>query len=84
MIEGLSFLLLLFVAMPLKYVWGDPTWVRHVGMAHGVLFIVFCFALFDARNSEGWSIRQTALPFVASLFPFGPFIIDRRLKDGTL
>ena len=84
MIEGLSFLILLFVAMPLKYIWGDPTLVRHVGMIHGLLFIVFCFTLVDAKSSEGWTIKQAAIPFIASFFPFGPFVIDRRLKEGTL
>ena len=82
MIEGLSFLILVFVAMPRKYIWGDPTWVRHVGMAHGLLFVVFCFALVEAWKKEGWSLRQALVPFVASLFPFGPFVIDGRLKNG--
>ena len=84
MIEGLSFIILLFVAMPLKYIWGDPTLVRHVGMIHGLLFVVFCFTLLDAKHSEGWTIRQAAIPMIASFFPFGPFVIDRRLKEGTL
>ena len=39
--EGISFLVLLFVAMPLKYIWDDPSWVRIVGMAHGVLFVAY-------------------------------------------
>ena len=84
MIEGLSFLELVFVAMPRKYVWDDPTWVSHVGMAHGLLFILFCFALADAKSSENWSIRQALLPFVASLIPFGPFLVDGRLKSGRI
>jgi integral membrane protein len=56
--------------------------VSQVGLAHGLLFVVFCFALFDARNKEGWTIRQVLVPFVASLLPFGPFVIDGRLKNG--
>ena len=84
MVEGLSFLVLLFVAMPLKYVWGEPTWVSLVGMTHGLLFILFCFTLADARSSEGWTLRQAAVPLVAALIPFGPFLIDRRLKSGRI
>ena len=82
--EGLSFLVLLFVAMPLKYVWGDPSWVRVVGGIHGLLFVVFCFALFDNHFRERWTLRQTMIPFVASLIPFGPFLIDHRLKNGKI
>jgi integral membrane protein len=84
MIEGLSFLVLLFVAMPIKYIADDPTWVRHVGMTHGLLFIAFCFSLYDAKSSEEWSLRQALVPFVAALVPFGPFLIDRRLRSGEI
>ncbi len=84
MVEGLSFLLLLFVAMPLKYIWGDPSWVRIVGLVHGLLFILFCMALVDARNREGWGLRQALWPFLAALVPFGPFLIDGRLKSGRI
>ena len=84
MTEGLSFLVLVFVAMPRKYIWGDPTWVSQVGMLHGLLFVAFCFTLYDAKSNEGWSLKQVLVPFVASLIPFGPFVIDRRLKSGDL
>ena len=64
-----SFLLLLGIAMPLKYVWGDPSAVRMVGMAHGVLFCLFCAALLNAMLSEKWSIKPPALIFLASHRP---------------
>jgi integral membrane protein len=80
MVEGLSFLILLFVAMPKKYIGGDPTWVSSVGMVHGVLFVVFCWTLLSVWSNEEWSVKQLALPFFASLIPFGPFLIDGRLK----
>ena len=80
MVEGASYLLLLFIAMPLKYVWGDPSWVRHIGMAHGVLFVGLCISIFEVMVKERWSIKQCLVPFVASLLPFGPFVIDGRLK----
>ena len=84
MIEGLSFIVLLFVAMPIKYIGGDPTWVRHVGMTHGLLFMTFCIVLYDAKDSQDWTTRQSLIPLVAALLPFGPFIIDRRLKSGQI
>jgi integral membrane protein len=84
MIEGLSFLVLLCFAMPLKYIWGDPSWVKIVGQIHGMLWVGFCFALWDAKNKESWSIKQSAIPFIASMLPFGPFIVDGKIKNGTL
>ena len=83
-IEGLSFLLLIGIAMPMKYIYGDPSLVKIVGQAHGLLWVVFCFALIDAKSKEGWSIKQALIPFVASMLPFGPFVVDRKLKDGSL
>jgi len=79
-IEAISFLLLLGVAMPLKYFAGLPEAVKIVGWIHGVLFIVFCCALLDAKQQARWSFRQTGTVLVAALLPFGPFVIDGRLR----
>lgn len=84
LIEGLSFLVLVGIAMPKKYIWGDPTWVKMVGQTHGLLWVLFCFALFDAKDKEGWSLKQALIPFVASMLPFGPFLVDKRIKEGRL
>ena len=83
-IEGLSLILLMFIAMPLKYIWGDPTWVSKVGQVHGLLWVIFCFALIDAKSDQNWTIKQALVPFIASIVPFGPFVVDRKLKEGTL
>ena len=83
-IEGISLILLMLVAMPLKYIWGDPTWVSKVGQIHGLLWVVFCFVLYDAQSDNGWSFKQALIPFIASMIPFGAFAIDRKLKEGTL
>ncbi len=80
--EGASFVLLLGVAMPLKYIWGEPLAVRVVGLTHGVLWMAFLWLLYDAMKQQGWTWRQAAVPLVAGLLPFGPFIIDRRLREG--
>ena len=78
--EAISFLVLLFVAMPLKYFAGLPLAVKIVGMIHGLLFLALCYALFRAMTRAKWPIGRGALIFVAALLPFGPFIVDRRMR----
>ena len=80
-IEGISFLVLLFIAMPLKYIWDQPQAVRIVGMAHGILFVIFCAALIHVTVIAKWPLARAALLFLASIIPFGPWLIDRRMKD---
>ncbi|AUX23197.1 membrane protein [Sorangium cellulosum] len=80
LLEGLSFLLLLFVAMPLKYLAGLPLAVRVVGSAHGLLFVLFVAALVRAAARHRWSIGRASLAFVSSLVPFGTFVFDRSLQ----
>ncbi|MDZ4742776.1 MAG: DUF3817 domain-containing protein [Verrucomicrobiota bacterium] len=80
-VEGVSFLLLLGVAMPLKYIWHMPLAVKLVGWIHGVLFITFCFCLLHTFITAKWSLWQAAKVFIASLLPFGPFLLDHSLKD---
>ena len=83
-LEGLSFLLLLFVAMPLKYMWDKPEAVSVVGMAHGVLVLGYCAALLHAWIEREWKFGKVFLLFVAALVPFGPFVADRKLKAEEL
>jgi len=78
-IEGISFLLLLFIAMPLKYMMGIPEAVKVVGMAHGILFILFLYAQLMASINEKWGIKFDILAFVLSLIPFGTFYLNKRL-----
>jgi len=79
-IEGCSFLLLLGVAMPLKYFAGLPLAVRIVGSIHGGLFLLFCVALLQAMLAARWSMLRAGIVFASSLVPFGTFAIDGRLK----
>ena len=76
--EGISFLLLLFVAMPLKYGFGVDVAVRVVGMAHGVLFLGYCVTLAFAAARLG--TRRSVLAFVMSLVPGGTFWLEARLR----
>lgn len=80
LIEGVSFLLLLGVAMPLKYLAGMPQAVTVAGWLHGLLFIAFCIALTQARQDANWSPRQSGTVLIAALLPFGPFVIDKQLR----
>ena len=81
LMEGVSFLLLLGVAMPLKYFAGMPMAVKIFGWTHGLLFVTFCFALLRTMLITGWSFKRAATVFVASLLPFGPFVLDRRMRE---
>lgn len=89
LVEGLSFLVLLFVAMPLKYIAGDPTWVQLFGRIHGGLFVLFVIALVLVGTSEDseryWGWKPAALAFGLSLVPFGAFVFEKyaRTLDTT-
>ena len=76
--EGISFLVLLGVAMPLKYLAANPTPVRIVGMIHGVLFIGYVILLALAWAQYRWSFAKSLLAFIASLVPFGTFYADKK------
>jgi integral membrane protein len=77
--EGVSFLVLLGIAMPLKYYAGEPGAVRVVGMAHGVLFMLYVAAAIQTALDRDWTWRRTALVLLASLLPAGPFVVDAKL-----
>jgi integral membrane protein len=79
--EGISFLVLLFIAMPMKYGLGMPLAVRVVGMAHGLLFIAYVIALGLAATNHGWGPKWVAVAFGASLVPGGTFWLDGRLRE---
>ena len=79
-IEGISYIVLLGVAMPLKYFAGYPLAVKYTGWAHGVLFVAFGIALIDVWINRKWSFIKVLRAFVASLLPFGTFILDKSLK----
>ena len=77
-LEALSFLVLLFVAMPLKYGFDMPLAVRIVGSAHGALFVLFCFYLYRVSFAEGWPWKTIFLGFISAFLPAGPWVFDRK------
>ena len=78
--EGISLLLLLFVAMPLKYYAGRPQMVTVTGWIHGALFILFMIATLDVYRKHKWPFARVIVAFLAAFFPFGTFIFDRQLR----
>jgi len=78
--EGVSWLVLLFIAMPLKYVWGDPSFVKVVGMTHGVLFILLIALLLQTFMEERIDKKEAITIFIASFLPFGTFFTDKSLR----
>lgn len=81
LLEGVSFLVLLGIAMPLKYAAGIPEAVRYVGWAHGLLFVLFILALLSASTAARWPLTKIAGAFIASVIPFGAFVLERRLRE---
>lgn len=79
-LEGLSFLILLLIAMPLKYLFALPLAVRIVGSIHGLLFLLFLAALFRVATEQSWRPRRYLIAFLASLVPAGTFFLDPVLK----
>jgi integral membrane protein len=78
--EGISFVVLLFIAMPLKYFYEFPHAVKYVGWAHGLLFILYVTTAYYVKETRHQSFLKFIYAFVAALVPFGTFIYDRRLK----
>ncbi|GBG09387.1 hypothetical protein B1748_13960 [Paenibacillus sp. MY03] len=79
LLEGTSFLVLLLVAMPLKY-WADiPEAVAVVGALHGGLFVLYLVAAIWAAIRYRWTILKLGAACIASVLPFGPFIFDRKI-----
>jgi integral membrane protein len=75
--EGISFILLLFIAMPLKYFAGNPVIVWYIGWVHGLLFMLYLLALITVKINLEWKFRKTAVAFLASIIPFGTLILDK-------
>lgn len=78
--EGVSYLVLLFIAMPLKYLADAPLMNKWVGWAHGLLFTLYLPAVLHAAVDRKWSIGKTTVALLASLFPFATFILEPRWR----
>jgi integral membrane protein len=78
--EGVSFLVLLLVAMPLKYIFDFPLAVKYVGWAHGLLFVSYVALAWFVKETYNWPFKKFMLAFVAAWLPLGTFVYDKQLK----
>lgn len=78
-IEGLSYLILVFFAMPLKYFFAEPQAVKIFGMMHGIFFILFCIALYGAMKRYKWGFSFSLKLFIYSLIPFLFILIEKNI-----
>lgn len=79
-LEGLSLILLVFVAMPLKYIWQNPAWVKTIGMAHGLLFLLFVSYVFIVSSEMKWKFREITWNLLwSSVVPFGTMYMDHKI-----
>ncbi|MDX5320396.1 MAG: DUF3817 domain-containing protein [Bacteroidota bacterium] len=78
LLEGVSFLLLLFVAMPMKYMGDNPVLIRPLGMAHGILFVAYLLLLVVVKEDQKWSFGLLVKSALASILPFGTFYADKK------
>jgi len=78
LLEGISFLVLLGIAMPLKYYFDKPDSVKIIGMAHGILFVLYTINLLIVHLKLKWNIGKTFGAFIASFIPFGTFYADKK------
>lgn len=76
--EVVSYLLLLFIAVPLKYLADNPMGVRILGPIHGVLFMLYILVVFRRSAAEGWPFRRTAWALFASILPLGPIGVAKK------
>ena len=81
MMEGISLLVLLFIAMPLKYIWDQPVAVKVVGWLHGALFVFFMLLVLRVYDQKGWPFKKLLYAFIAAFLPFGTFVFDKQLKE---
>lgn len=77
-LEGVSYLLLLFVAVPIKYMAANDSYVKMLGMPHGILFMLYIVLAIMLKVPEKWSAKTLAIVLVASILPFGTFYVDKK------
>ena len=77
-LEGVSYILLLFIAVPIKYLLDDPIYVKLLGMPHGILFVGYVIFAVIGKNKFNWNYLEFFVISAASLVPFGTFYVDKK------
>ena len=75
-LEGISYILLLFIAVPIKYYANDPSLVKLLGMPHGLLFVAYVMLSLVNSKKYNWSFIKTVVVLISSIIPFGTFYVD--------
>jgi integral membrane protein len=83
-LEGVSYLLLLFIATPVKYFGEDPSYVKMLGMPHGILFMLYVVLAILLKAPEKWDNKTVGIVLVASILPFGTFYIDKKYLKANI
>ncbi|WP_053977849.1 DUF3817 domain-containing protein [Mangrovimonas xylaniphaga] len=78
-LEGISYILLLFIAVPIKYFGQDPQYVKLLGMPHGLLFIAYIIFAIILGSRLQWNNKILIKVLIASILPFATFVVDRKL-----
>ena len=78
LLEGISYILLLFIATPIKYFLDNPTYVKWLGMPHGILFMLYIIFAFMLKKDMAWSKKVFMHILIASIIPFGTFYIEKK------
>lgn len=78
LLEGISLLALLFFAMPMKYIANDPFYVKHIGMAHGLLFLAYIVFATVIKFENKWNLKKYIIICIASVIPFGTFYVEKK------
>tara|TARA_B100000767_G_scaffold123086_1_gene117274 strand:+ start:1136 stop:1411 length:276 start_codon:yes stop_codon:yes gene_type:complete len=77
-LEGISFLLLILIAVPIKYLEGNEFYVKLLGMPHGILFVLYIVLLVFIKKQMKWDFKITGIVAIASIIPFGTFYVDKK------
>lgn len=77
-LEGVSYILLLFIGVPLKYIGGNDILVKTLGMPHGLLFVAYLVLAYAMRVEKKWDIKTFFIVCAASILPFGTFYVDKK------
>jgi integral membrane protein len=75
-LEGISYILLLFIAVPIKYYANDPSLVKLLGMPHGLLFVAYVILSLVSSKEYRWNSKKTLIVLISSVIPFGAFYVD--------
>jgi integral membrane protein len=78
LLEGISYILLLFIAVPIKYIQGNPEYVKLLGMPHGLLFVAYVVLAIVIGMELKWNMKTMFIVLIASILPFGTFYVDKK------